>query len=135
MYASKVSAAALERAAYKVGVTVDITSLSDTRHRVKVNPGTKVLKNGDHKYQRISASYFSRSRKVHAVCWHGFRDFFREVFKHDPQTVFRTGLDTWKGSADFEARYRESGHRNVGPPISPIAMVDTCRCPEAGEAN
>jgi len=90
---------------------------------------------GDAHYQRESAGYGNAGRRVHAVCWHGFRDYFRAVFSKAPDAVFRTAYDTWRGSDDFEARYRESGHRNIGSPIAPVSAAEACRCLEAGLAS
>jgi hypothetical protein len=72
---------------------------------------------------------------VSAVCWHGFRDFFRAVFAQVPEAVFQTAVDTWRGSEDFEARFPASGHRNIGPQIAPVMMADACRCPDRGIAR
>lgn len=82
---------------------------------------------GDSKYQRESVGYGTAGRRVHAVCWHGFRDYFRKVYASTPDARFRTSIDTWRGAADFEARFQESGYRNIGPPIAPVQMVDACR--------
>jgi hypothetical protein len=90
---------------------------------------------GDSKYQRTSANACHDERRVFAVCWHGFRDYFREVYKSTPEAIFRTAVDTWKGSEDFEARYRESGYRNVGSAYMPMSMASVCRCPGQGYAE
>jgi hypothetical protein len=84
---------------------------------------------GDAKYQRSSVSSGNR---VHAVCWHGFRDFFRAVYRVEPDARFATAMDTWKDAADFEARFRETGHRNAGSQMCPISAAEACRCPESG---
>lgn len=90
---------------------------------------------GDSPYQRISAAVmFREGRRVHAVCWHGFRDFFRAVFKKEPEATFHTALATWKGSKHFEANYRESGHRNIGSQMAPVYAAEACRCGEEGMA-
>ena len=90
---------------------------------------------GDSKYQRESVGYGTAGRRVHAVCWHGFRDYLRAVYKITPDARFHTSLDTWRGSTDFEARFRESGYQNIGPPIAPVAIAEACRCPERGRAH
>ena len=147
MIAAGITGDALRAAAQAVGVTVDMRALNAkrTRWQVKVNPGPLPLEAltpkgnrrkgpaGNNRYQRVSGSAY-RSGRVNAVCWHGFRDFFRAAFRLAPDAVFRTALDTWRGSADFEARFRESGFRNVGAPIAPRYACDVCVCPEAGEA-
>jgi hypothetical protein len=127
----------LQKAANDIGVKVDIESLNkkNDRFRVKVSPGDYKDDDGNRKYQRISASPFQKGRKVHAVCWHGFRDFFRACFEQEPNAVFKTMLDTWNGSQDFESRYRLSGRRNIGTQMKPVAMCQACACPDSGEAE
>lgn len=148
MLASKITREALESAAAAVGVRVEISTLSGSglRHRVKLYPivpaealtpsgRRKRGERGDARYQRTSAAVmFREGRRVHAVCWHGFRDFFRAVYRRAPGAIFRTALDTWRGSEDFEARYRASGVRNVGAQIAPVCAAEACRCGEQGIA-
>jgi len=188
MIASKVSRATLEAAAAEIGVSLDVSSFSETRHRVKVNPGEppetvwQIAPNrkrlcpvcgslvavtgkatdgrlvgscgdaspvrrwangrrwpderGDGKYQRLSSGYGrALEHRVFAVCWHGFRDFLRAVYRLEPNAVFYTAFDTWRGSEDFEARYQDSGFRNIGSQAMPISACEACRCPGAGHAN
>ena len=145
MIASHVSRDVLKRAAQVVGVRADITTLSSSgqRHRVKLYPVVpssaftskgrrKSGEKGDAPYQRESVGYGSAGRRVSAVCWHGFRDYFREVFSQTQGAHFYTSVSTWRGSEDFEARYRQSGYKNIGPPVRPVAMASACRCPESG---
>ena len=148
MIASGITREALESAARAVGVRVEISTLSGSglRHRVKVSPDVPAEayapsgrrrrgERGDSPYQRTSAAVmFHENRRVHAVCWHGFRDFFRACFASAPAATFRTALDTWRGAEDFEARYRASGHRNIGAPIAPVCAAEACRCGEEGFA-
>lgn len=144
MIASNVSRATLEDAASRLGVEVEVSTLNTkgTRHRVKVNPGG-YLSNGPYvtasgrkgtpnrRYQRISPN----GRRVAAVCWHGFRDYFRAVFEIEPKAVFRTALETWRGKEDFESRYRVTASRNIGSMMQPMMMADACVCPDAGECE
>jgi hypothetical protein len=88
---------------------------------------------GDAKYQRESAR--SNGGRVNAVCWHGFRDFFRAVYRVTPDARFATAMDTWRGSADFEARFRDTGHKNIGSQACPVAAAEACRCPERGSVG
>lgn len=131
MTVSGVTDSTLQHAADAVGVSLDISRLNPagTRWRVKVNPGSD-----KEKYRRTSASYFRQGYRVNAVCWHGFRDFFREVFKTVPDAKFRTSVDHWKGSEDFESRYRDSAFKNIGPPIAPVYIKDACACKDSGNA-
>lgn len=147
MQASKVTRDVLESAAREIGVTLEMRALNTagTRFQVKVNPGARDGERFESvsgrkgspmsKYQRTSASTFSRGRRVHAVCWHGFRDFFRAVYRVAPDATFRTAFDTWKGSEDFESRFRFSGHRNIGSQVAPMMAADACACPDSGLVN
>jgi len=99
------------------------------RYALKARKGER----GNRKYQRISASTYN-DRRVYAVCWHGFRDYFRAVYALAPDAVFNTAFDRWKGSQDFEERYRSSGHRNVGSQMAPRCAAEVCACPESGMA-
>ena len=148
MIASKVSRETLEKAAAEVGVTVVVTALSNSglRHRVKVSPlvpeecytkGGYRRKGdaGDAPYQRESVGMYSNERRVNAVCWHGFRDFFRAVYEVEPGAKFYTAMDKWLGSEDFEDRFAASGCRNIGSAYMPVAAAEACRCPERGYAG
>ncbi len=146
MIASNVSADTLKHAADTLGLTLDMAPLNvkGTRHRVKVNLGRNYRTPeialtrfgnrrkgaaGDYAYQRYSASAFAKDgRRVFAVCWHGFRDFFREVYKHEPNAVFQTAMETWRGSVDFEARHEQSASKNIGAPVRPVCAADACGC-------
>lgn len=143
MIASNVTREVLVRAAEAVGVRAEIKPLSGSgrRFRVKLYPvvGPELRtssgrRRGDAKYQRTSACVQREGRRVHAVCWHGFRDYFRAVFKAAPDAVFRTMTDTWRGAADFEARYRASGARHVGSRMATVCAAEVCRCGEEGMA-
>ncbi len=145
MIASNVSRESLEYAARVVGVHADISSVG-RRFRVKLRPlvTPDMLRSsgrrypderGDARYQREAVGYGSAGRRVHAVCWHGFRDFFRAVFDQESDAVFRTALDTWRGAEDFEKRFAATGYKNIGPRIAPVSIASACRCPDRGIAG
>lgn len=136
----------LKAAAAEVGVEIELETLNidGTRHRVKLYPkppesaytpadNRRAGEAGDAPYQRVSVH--NDTRRVNAVCWHGFRDFFRACFRRQPDAIFRTAMDTWKGSDDFEMRYRHSGAKNIGSPIHQVCAAEACRCPESGTAR
>ena len=58
-------------------------------------------------------------RRIWAVSWRGHRDFMRAVYALDSNATFRTTLDTWRDSQDFEDRHDESGDRNIGSMMAP----------------
>ena len=86
-------------------------------------------------YPRVSASYFGQGRRVHAVCWHGFRDFYRALFELCPdatvQSVLtqRAGIDRYTAE-NFERVFPDTGCVNIGAPISPVHSSEACSCPE-----
>lgn len=136
----------IEAAAAEIGVRVEIDTLNAAgdRHKVKLFPLVPVEaytpsgrrrrgENGDAPYQRVGV--MNDGRRVNAVCWHGFRDFFRACYRRAPDAVFRTAVATWKGSQDFEERYRATGYANVGSMMFPIAHANVCRCPDSGLTN
>jgi len=85
----------------------------------------------DCQFRRVSASPFRSGRKVNAVCWHGHRDFFRELFRIAPKAIVDTSLHgkTRYTAGSFEDVFEDSDG-NIGPPISPIQHSECCSCPE-----
>lgn len=147
MQARYITREQIETAAAAIGVAVDVKTLNKKgdRHQLKVSPivpddcrtpsgARKRGEAGNAPYQRTGVSTFNYGSRVHAVCWHGFRDFFRACFRYAPAAVFRTAVDTWNGAEDFEARYRASGIKNIGSPAVPVAHCAACVCPDAGES-
>lgn len=129
MNAYKVSETTLFTAAQRTGVMLDVApkNAARTSWRVKVNPLPL-----SRKWQRINGA---TGRKVHAVCWHGFRDFFRACFELEPGARFKTAFDTWNGAADFEERFRFSGYKNIGSRMCPVQAAEACECPDSGYAG
>lgn len=73
-----------------------------------------------------------------AVCWHGHRDFLRELFRLAPDAVVRTAFITYRGAADFEQNYRETryGKPGEGSTIygsSAVPYAEACTCAENEE--
>jgi hypothetical protein len=70
-------------------------------------------------------------RRVWAVSWRGHRDFMRAVYALDPNATFRTAIDTWRDSDDFENRHAASGERNIGSMVAPQSYRDAELAPDA----
>jgi hypothetical protein len=88
-------------------------------------------------YQKTSASYFNQGRKVHGVCWHGYRDWMRALFTAYPTariTTGRIGKIDYNGLDGFEANYVDTGFINVGAQICPINACEACSCKDSGYA-
>jgi hypothetical protein len=145
MTATGVTREVLEAAAAEVGVRAEIEPLSQsgTRHRVKLYPvpppeaytkggRRRPGKRGDARWQRTSASAFNDDRRVNAVCWHGFRAFFRAVYRMEPHAIFRTAAATYKGAEHFEAIHPSTARRNIGSNFRPVNMGEACRCEAVG---
>lgn len=138
MIIRKTTIEAVEAAANSVGVAVDITDLSASRGggrtlSVKVNlpDGPPGSPDDRERYRRIS----HRGRRINAVCWHGFRDFFRTLFEYSPEAVVKTALATYDGPEGFEATYPSTGEGNIGSLWEPMAMADACLCVDSGDRH
>ena len=87
---------------------------------------------GDHKYQRTSASGFHPDRRVHAVCWHGHRDFMLAVFERNPAARIKTMWSDYKGRDDFLENYEMTGYKQVGAAFAPMQAREVCNCANGG---
>jgi hypothetical protein len=141
MTASNVSREAIEQATREVGVRADIEALSASgrRFRVKlypvVSPGCytpaghrRKGERGAARWQRYSASAYGNGRRVHAVCWHGFRAFFRAVYAIEPAARFKTAMAVYNGSDDFETVHPRTGAKNIGSAFNPVRADEPCDC-------
>ena len=97
---------------------------SKTAWRVRLIPS----RDNPRKYGRLSASAFSHGRRVHAVCWHGYRDFFKELYFICPTATVITKLGRYKGVEDFNEKFEATGNKNMGAPIAPVMVRDACEC-------
>lgn len=84
------------------------------------------------KYQRLGFSRTSNGnrRRIHSVCWHGYRDFMAAVYAVDPDAVFRTALATYRNRAEFERTFPATGDKQVGSMADPVRYRDLCTCQE-----
>ena len=120
MIAQNITKEQLIEAANKVGVSLNLTTKTQNglTHRVKVNLEDK-------KYQRRG---FHNNRKVHAVCWHGFRDFLRACYELSPNAKFKTSVATYKHAGDFEKNFPITGYKNIGSQAFPMYYQNACDC-------
>ena len=87
------------------------------------------------KWGRVSQSVRNKDgsprRVAGAVCWHGHREFMREVFKINPDARIKTALADYQGKDDFEETHRQTrgkGGDYAGFRILPYAQA--CDCEE-----
>lgn len=93
---------------------------------------TGVKIDGDYKYQRTSASGFHADRRVHAVCWHGHRDFMLAIYKREPEARIKTMWADYRGVEDFLEKYPQTAYRNVGSLAYPMRAYEICNCALGG---
>ena len=111
---------------------------------------TLTVKSSKGMYGRLG---FSRKddgerRAVGSACWHGYRDFFRALYRqwlHDhsgtgPQVT--SGLDAethrpikYTGPRSFEATHAKTGLRNIGSMADPLTYRDACHCESTGQQS
>jgi hypothetical protein len=87
--------------------------------------------------QKVTIRYDGARRKAASVCWHGHRDFYRQLLTR----LWRNGYEdssvasTYYGDSEYPA-YEDSRTEPawddpmVGPPVYPYMLSDTCRCIE-----
>jgi hypothetical protein len=123
----------LESIAREIGVTFEGTDESNSagsRARGRLIPD-RSKPSGSRPYQRVSASIaFNEGRKVFAVCWHGHRDFMAKVFARFPNARISTAFADYRGIADFDGKYIDTAHKNVGSMMYPVSAWSVCDCCE-----
>lgn len=67
-------------------------------------------------------------RRLNAACWHAYRDVLIGIFDANPDARVYTALASYKGKADFEAKYPATGYQNIGSMVQPAYMPDLCAC-------
>ena len=70
-------------------------------------------------------------RRIHAVCWHGHRDFFRALYALCPEAVIVTALARYEGAAHFERTFPATGATNLGSRAQPMPANRACDCARA----
>lgn len=75
------------------------------------------------------------ARRLSCVCWHGHREFMRALFALAPDARITTGIITYKGSEDFERTHNETGYRNIGSQMAPVAGREACDCYDDGDGS
>ena len=111
----------------RLNIEIDFNSISSNCYRVKL-----VKKKENKNYQR-TGFYNNKNgtpRKVNAICWHGFRDFFIELYKHYSTLRVVTANTTYTSIFDFYKNYNQTGYKNIGSMIQPLQYNRACLCDE-----
>lgn len=82
---------------------------------------------------RRSSSVFTLNkdgtrRRVHAACWHAYRDVLTKLFDEYPDAVVRTAFANYHGKRGFEIHYPDTAYRNIGSLMYPVEASDACDC-------
>lgn len=137
MLARNVTYGQLADAAARTGVALYEARPANAREsawRFRIVPLPERDEDGWKLYQRRSTSSFSTERKVHAVCWHGHRQFFGELFKLAPDAVVRTAMAVWTLKTFTVDNLWETYRKNIGAPVFPVCAGEACNC-NAGVSN
>jgi hypothetical protein len=113
------------QAAERVGV--ELNPDTDEKNgvlRTTIRPDSS-LKPAQRAYTRFSANRGLARRRVNAVCWHGHRDWMRELFRINPDAVISSALATYRGVRDFDEKFSATALTSVGQGQT---MVDLCEC-------
>ena len=117
----------LKHVSTKLNICVDSNPISKNCYRVKL-----VKQKENKNYQRTG--YYNNKdgskRKVNAICWHGFRDFFIELYKYNDSLRIVTANTTYTSVFDFYKNYNQTGYKNIGSMIQPLQYNKACLCDE-----
>jgi len=114
----------LQICADEVGVAIFNLRKDGRALRFGIRPTGERI-DGDYKYQRVG---HRNERRVFAVCWHGHRDFMREVFKREPDARIKTSMADYKGAENFEYTFPDTAYLNIGSIMYPQMVSEACKC-------
>ncbi len=97
------------------------------RFRLSVDTARHRDEGGFLPYQRMSMSR-GINRKIAAVCWHGHRDFMRALFEMASEARIKTALADYRGTADFEHKFRSTQGEGNGWNVS---YEQACGCSDS----
>jgi hypothetical protein len=105
-------------------IELDFSKVSGNCYRVKLNLGP------EKKYQRLG---FMRKKdgsrsKVNAVCWHGYRDFLKELYLISGTFRVVTAQATYNNIEDFYNKFESTGNNNIGSMVDPLPYRKACNC-------
>ena len=115
----------INQIANKLGIEIEYNSISGNCYRVKL-----IKKKESKNYQR-KGFYNNKNgtpRKVHAICWHGYRDFLIELYKIYSDLRVFTAQITYNNKEDFELKYPDTANINIGSMVQPLSYGNACFC-------
>ena len=111
----------LQDAASKAKVTLYEINCNGTGFRFQLKPFP--TNDGRNYWQRYNHTH---ERKVWAVCWHGHKAFYDEVFKINPGATIITAIARYNGEQNYQETFGATGDKNIGSMMEPCAYRDAC---------
>jgi len=116
-----------------VGVKVDYEKLADSRrgngtYHIKLYPDIDNDPNNFRRYGQSGLRGYRPVTRINAVCWHGFKHFFDEMFDRRPGGKIVTALATYDTIDGYHENYLATQYHNIGSAIDPVYLVDACTC-------
>jgi hypothetical protein len=135
MQVRNVTIGALDCAASRCGVVLNNLRSRYLRDGTEIHQFT-IRPDAGSVQRRLSVyhPWSGKQRRVHAVCWHGHRDFFRFLFQADSRCVVTTAWAKYTAE-NFESTFPATGYRNTGSQMYPMIAAEACDCPDAGQCR
>lgn len=90
-----------------------------------------ILRPNSESYRKVNPI---SGRRTAVLCWHGYFEYFRELFRAYPAAKVKTEVVTYDGAAEFNAKAWETGMVRLNDmPSSPwygFTVADCCHCEE-----
>lgn len=103
------------------GVTVKSSVRLKLRVKDSAGPGAGIS------IDRFGSTKKGYRRKVSA-CWHAHRDVLAEIFRACPDARVKSVMADYRGADDFERKFPDTAHVNIGSMVYPVAAGDSCLC-------
>jgi hypothetical protein len=87
---------------------------------------TLTVRRSDEAGARRSAT----GRRIAAACWHAHRDVLRAIFGVAPNSRVKTAFADYRGVADFEDKFEDTGNSNIGSIVDRVDYRQACECEE-----
>jgi len=113
--------ASVSRARYQSNVGASVENRGEKRGGVMHTRFTLNVRDSYGVGARKSAS----GRHMPKASWQAHRDVMFALFEQDPDAVLITALATYVGRDDFNAKFEDTGDRNVGSRMEPALLRDT----------
>ena len=70
----------------------------------------------------------SDDARMRVACWHVYRDVMTRLFELNPDGRIKTAQADYRGRGEFEDKFPDTGHANIGSIMRPVEYRDACDC-------